>query len=37
MTIGTATSDAGGMVLGVNARYGAASDSDAATVDEIVG
>jgi hypothetical protein len=36
MTIGTATSDTGGLVLGLNARYGAASDHDAATVDEIV-
>jgi len=36
MTIATATSDAGGVVLGLDPRYGPASDNDAATVDEIV-
>lgn len=36
MTIGTATSDAGGIVLGFNAARGPASDYDSATVDEIV-
>ncbi|WP_342248613.1 hypothetical protein [Sphingomonas sp. OTU376] len=37
MTIATATSDAGAVVIGTDARYGAASANDAATVDEIVG
>lgn len=37
MTVGVATSDAAGEVLGIHGRYGAASDNDAATVDEIVG
>ena len=36
MTVGTAASDAGAVVLGFDARYQPASDSDAATVDEIV-
>lgn len=36
MTVGTATSDAGAVVLGLDPRSGAADDSDAATVDEIV-
>lgn len=36
ITIGTATSDAGGVVLGVDARYGPASGNDLASVDEIV-
>lgn len=37
LTVGTATSDAGACLLGIDARYGPASDSDASTVDEIVG
>lgn len=37
MTIATADSDAAGIVLGLDPRYGPASDSDASTVDEIVG
>lgn len=37
MTVATAASDAGGIVLGLNPRYGAANASDATTVDEIVG
>lgn len=36
MTVGTATSDCGAVLLGLYPRNGAASDSDAATVDEIV-
>lgn len=36
MTIGTATSDAGAIVLGGGVRYGPVSDADAASVDEIV-
>ena len=36
MTVGTATSDCGAVVLGLNPRYGPASDHDAASVDEIV-
>lgn len=36
MSIGTATSDAGGVVLGFNPRHGPASDNDLASVDEIV-
>lgn len=36
MTVATATSDCAAIVLGSNARYGPASDYDAATVDEIV-
>jgi hypothetical protein len=35
ITVGTATSDAGGLILGHNARYQPAAD--AATVDEVVG
>jgi len=37
MTVGTATSDAGAVVLGFDARYAPGSDSDLASVDEIVG
>lgn len=37
MTVGTATSDAGAVVLGFDARYAPASDADLASVDEIVG
>lgn len=37
MTIGTAASDAGGMLLGFHPARGPASDTDATTVDEIVG
>lgn len=36
ITVGTATSDAGGIVLGMGARYGPASDHDLASVGEIV-
>lgn len=36
ITVGTATSDAGGVLLGFDPAYGAASDYDAASVDEIV-
>lgn len=36
ITVGTATSDVGGMVLGLDPRYGKASDSDLASVGEIV-
>lgn len=36
ITIGTATSDAAGVVLGLDARHGPASDNDAASVSEIV-
>jgi hypothetical protein len=36
MTIGTATSDAGAVVVSLDTRYGAATAADAATVDEIV-
>lgn len=36
MTVGTATSDCGAVVLGLNPRYGPASDYDADSVDEIV-
>lgn len=36
MTVGTATSDAGGIVLGYLPRTGAVADNDATTVDEIV-
>ncbi|ETX26474.1 hypothetical protein RISW2_01785 [Roseivivax isoporae LMG 25204] len=36
MTVGTATSDSGAVVLGFDPRYGPASDGDAATVAEIV-
>ncbi|MGV1017426.1 MAG: hypothetical protein ACOYBW_08625 [Fluviibacter phosphoraccumulans] len=35
MTVGTATSDAAALVLGFDAPYAPASDSDAASVDEI--
>lgn len=37
MTVATATSDAGAIVLGLTPRFGPASDNDAAAVDEIVG
>lgn len=36
MTVATATSDAGAIVLAADHRYGPASDRDATTVDEIV-
>ena len=36
MTVGTASSDAGAMVLGMSVRYGPASDHNLASVDEIV-
>lgn len=36
MTVGAATSDCGAIVLGMNSRYGPASDYDLASVDEIV-
>lgn len=36
VTIGTAACDAGGIVIGLDARQGPASDNDASTVDEIV-
>lgn len=36
MTVGTATSDAGAVVLGFDARYQPGSDADLASVDEIV-
>lgn len=36
MTVGTANSDSGAIVMGFNPRYGPASDADAATVAEIV-
>lgn len=36
LTVGTATSDAGAVLLGVNPARGHASDFDATTVDEIV-
>lgn len=36
MTVGTATSDCGAVVLGMTPRYGPASDNDAASVEEIV-
>ena len=36
MTVATATSDAGGIVFGMDERYGPASDADAASVDQIV-
>lgn len=36
MTVAVATSDAGAIVLGLDPRYGPASDNDLATVDEIV-
>lgn len=35
MTVGTATSDAGAIVLGFGPKYAPASDNDAATVDSI--
>lgn len=36
MTVATATSDAGALLMGFDARYNTASDNDATTVDEIV-
>lgn len=36
ITVATATSDAGGMILGFNPRFGPASDNDLASVAEIV-
>jgi len=36
MTVATATSDAGAIVLGGGVRYGPVADADAASVDEIV-
>lgn len=36
ITVATATSDVGGLLLGFGPRYGPASDDDATTVDEIV-
>jgi len=36
MTVGTATSDVGAVVLGLDPRYGPASDNDLASVAEIV-
>ncbi len=36
VTVGTATSDMGAIVLGFGPRYAPASDNDAASVDEIV-
>lgn len=36
MTVATATSDAGAILLGLDPRYNTAADSDATTVDEIV-
>lgn len=36
VTVGTATSDAGAIVLGVNSRFAPASDADLASVGEIV-
>ena len=36
MTVATATSDAGAVLLGFDSRFGPASDFDATTVDEIV-
>lgn len=36
MTVAVAASDAGALVLGMEPRYGPASDNDAASVDEIV-
>lgn len=36
MTTGTATSDSGAILLGLEPRYGPASDDDLASVDEIV-
>lgn len=37
MTVAVATSDAGAILLGLNARVNPASDNDLASVDEIVG
>jgi hypothetical protein len=37
MTVATATSDSGAVVLGFDARYAPASENDADSVDEIVG
>jgi hypothetical protein len=37
MTVGAATSDCAGLLFGIDARFGPASDRDVATVVEIVG
>lgn len=37
IAVGTASSDVAGLIVSLDARYGAANASDAATVDEIVG
>ena len=36
MTVGTATSDAGAIIMGADARYGPASNGDLASVGEII-
>lgn len=36
MSVGTATSDAGAVVIALDSRYGAATANDATTVDEVV-
>lgn len=36
MTIGTATSDCGAIILGMNPSYGPATDLDLASVDEVI-
>ena len=36
ITVGTATSDVGGLVVGTNPKTAPASDNDASTVDEVV-
>lgn len=36
LTLGTAGGDVGAVVVGLDRRYGAATDGDAATVDEVV-
>jgi hypothetical protein len=36
MTVATAASDAGGIVIATDTRYGAGTDTDATTVDEVV-
>lgn len=36
MTVGTAASDSAAIILGLDARYGPASDADLASVDEII-
>jgi len=37
LTVATATSDVGAVILGLDPRYAPASDFDLASVDEIVG